>query len=62
MFTKRTKPPTLSRLKRKANLLVLLSAATLGATDWAEELELSAGRYVLTEANHAAWSCSIVIE
>lgn len=32
------------------------------ATDWAEELDLPAGRYVLTESSHSAWSCSIVVE
>jgi hypothetical protein len=31
-------------------------------TDQAEGLELQAGKYVLTEVNHPAWSCSIVVE
>ena len=29
--------------------------------DWAEALDLPAGRYLLTEANHPGWSCSIRI-
>jgi hypothetical protein len=32
------------------------------ATDWAEELELGAGRYVLSELSHTDWSCAVVIE
>lgn len=32
-----------------------------GAGDWGELFELKSGKYVLSEANHAAWSCSIVI-
>lgn len=31
------------------------------AGDWGELFELKSGKYVLSEANHAAWSCSIVI-
>lgn len=33
-----------------------------GAGDWAELFELKSGKYVLSEANHAAWSCSITIK
>jgi hypothetical protein len=33
-----------------------------GVTDWAEEVELETGRYVLTEVSHPAWSCRVVIE
>jgi hypothetical protein len=34
----------------------------VAATDWAEELELAVGRYVLSEVSHPTWSCNIVIE
>lgn len=33
-----------------------------GVVDWAEELDLPVGRYVLTEVSHPEWSCNIVIE
>jgi hypothetical protein len=29
--------------------------------NWSEALELPAGRYVLTEADHPRWSCRITI-
>jgi hypothetical protein len=31
------------------------------APNWSEVVELRPGRYVLTEANHARWSCRITI-
>ena len=33
-----------------------------GVVDWAEELDLPEGRYVLTEVSHPEWSCRIVLE
>lgn len=30
--------------------------------DWAEEVDLQAGRYVLSVVNHPEWSCRIIIE
>jgi hypothetical protein len=32
------------------------------ATDWAEEVELQAGRYVLTEVSHSNWTCRITVQ
>ena len=32
-----------------------------GVTDWAEELDLPRGSYVLTEAGHPAWTCRVEI-
>ena len=31
------------------------------ALDWAVEINLQSGRYLLTEANHANWVCSITV-
>ena len=33
-----------------------------GAGDWSELFDLKRGKYVLSEANHAAWSCTITIK
>ena len=33
-----------------------------GVTDWAEEIEVPVGRYVVGEVNHPTWSCLIVVE
>lgn len=32
-----------------------------GKIDWREPLDLAPGRYVLSEANHPEWTCSITI-
>lgn len=33
-----------------------------GGGDWSEALDLSAGTYKLTEANHSSWICTIIIQ
>lgn len=50
------------RLSREGGEQVRDIEVPVDVTDWAEELELAVGRYVLTEVNHPAWSCSLVIE
>ncbi|MEN3325327.1 MAG: hypothetical protein V7638_134 [Acidobacteriota bacterium] len=32
-----------------------------GPGDWSELFDLKSGKYVLSEANHSQWSCSIVV-
>ena len=30
--------------------------------DWSETIDLSAGTYTLSEANHSAWLCTIIVQ
>jgi hypothetical protein len=32
-----------------------------GKRNWSDDLDLSPGRYVLTEANHPSWSCYVTV-
>ena len=32
-----------------------------GTVDWSEMVDLPAGRYTLTEVNHAGWACRIIL-
>lgn len=50
------------RLSRESGELLREIEVSAQATDWAEELDLPAGRYALGEATHTEWSCRIILE
>ena len=54
--------PLKLRLSREGGELLREIEVPAGATDWAEELELPSGKYVVGEVSHPAWSCNIVVE
>lgn len=47
------------RLVKATGQEVLRGQPTAGSADWSQEVELAAGRYVLTEINNPDWKCYV---
>lgn len=50
------------RLNRADGSQVQELHVTGAAGDWNETLDLSAGTYTLSEANHSTWYCTIIVQ
>lgn len=50
------------RLDREGGARLVDVLVERGQLDWHDTVTLSAGRYILTEANHPEWSCRITVE
>ncbi|HKS30531.1 MAG TPA: hypothetical protein VJS44_22085, partial [Pyrinomonadaceae bacterium] len=50
------------RLKKQSGELVKEISLPKESIDWSEMVNLAAGSYTLTEANHSGWACQITIQ
>jgi hypothetical protein len=50
------------RVSRESGELVREVTVTAKGGEWATELELSAGQYVITEASNTSWTCHITAQ